>query len=586
LIDLVLRRPRGTALVFTALLGLAVVSFFRIPIEGTPDTTLPSLTVSTTWAGADPEAVCEQVSRPIEEAARQLRGVEEVSSTSGLSNSTVTVSFSKGTDMDVVAMELTERISMIRRDLPSTVRPSQVTQSVPREMESEGFLVYSLTGAERPVLKQISEDIVVPALERVDGVSSVIVEGLGSEEILINIDLEALRAYDLTLAHVAYAIRAGVVDRNVGVATDSSGIEAVLRVSSVPGIPGEIEAVPLAYRGGRFVTVGDISHGIGVSYSDQTGAIFRYNGLDQVSLQVDRSPGSNAVATARRVAGAVERIKRSLPQGVMLDLTEDGTEGIVKDLNSLSWRALLSIVLITLVLLALNPSPMTTPLVLSSIVFSAALAVTAVFLAGYTINVLTLSALAIAFGLLVDGAVVVLEGIAYRRRQGMPPMEAAGVGAREVAVPILGGILTTLVALVPLLASEGVLRRLLQALRVHCCCHAHGVFRGVPHIGALHCRSLGEKRLVQGTALGQDPCPLGLAASPQALDRTFINHPPCGRLGLCACGQGRARRDMELRGMAEEQHLCKLQVPARHAAGDRGRCRTSVRGHNGPARWR
>ncbi len=458
MIDLVLRRPRGTALVFTALLGLAVVSFFRIPIEGTPDTTLPSLTVSTTWAGADPEAVCEQVSRPIEEAARQLRGVEEVSSTSGLSNSTVTVSFSKGTDMDVVAMELTERISMIRRDLPSTVRPSQVTQSVPREMESEGFLVYSLTGAERPVLKQISEDIVVPALERVDGVSSVIVEGLGSEEILINIDLEALRAYDLTLAHVAYAIRAGVVDRNVGVATDSSGIEAVLRVSSVPGIPGEIEAVPLAYRGGRFVTVGDISHGIGVSYSDQTGAIFRYNGLDQVSLQVDRSPGSNAVATARRVAGAVERIKRSLPQGVMLDLTEDGTEGIVKDLNSLSWRALLSIVLITLVLLALNPSPMTTPLVLSSIVFSAALAVTAVFLAGYTINVLTLSALAIAFGLLVDGAVVVLEGIAYRRRQGMPPMEAAGVGAREVAVPILGGILTTLVALVPLLASEGVLR--------------------------------------------------------------------------------------------------------------------------------
>lgn len=458
MIDLVLRRPRGTALVFTALLGLAVVSFFRIPIEGTPDTTLPSLSVSTTWAGADPEAVCEQVSRPIEEAARQVRGVEEVSSTSGLSNSTVTVSFAKGTDMDVVAMELTERISMIRRDLPSTVRPSQVTQSVPREMESEGFLVYSLTGAERPVLKQISEDIIVPALERVDGVSSVIVEGLGSEEVVINIDLEALRAYDLTLAHVAYAIRAGVVDRNVGVVSDSSGIEAVLRVSSVPGVPGQIEAVPLAYTGGRFVTVGDICHSISVSYSDKTGAIFRYNGLDQVSLQIDRSPGSNAVATARRVAGTIERIARNLPQGVMLDLTEDGTEGIVKDLNSLSWRALLSIVLITLVLLALNPSPMTTPLVLSSILFSAALAVTAVFLAGYTINVLTLSALAIAFGLLVDGAVVVLEGIAYRRRQGMSPMEAASVGAREVSVPILGGILTTLVALVPLLASEGVLR--------------------------------------------------------------------------------------------------------------------------------
>lgn len=458
MIDIVLRRPRGTSMVFIALLGLAVVSFFRIPIEGTPDTTLPSLSVSTTWAGADPEAVCEQVTRPIEEAARQVRGVEEVSSVSRLGSSTVTVSFAKGTDMDVAAMVLTERISMIRRDLPATVRPSRITQSVPRDMESEGFLVYSLTGAERPVLKQISEDIVVPAIERVDGVSSVIVEGLGSEEIIVNIDLGALRAHDLTLAHVVMAIRNGIVDRNVGIVSDSSGIEAVLRVSSVPGVPGGIEAIPLAHRGGRFITIGDVTRGVSVSYSDHTGALFRYNGLDRVSLQVDRSPGSNAVATARRVFDTAERLQESLPQGVRLDLTEDGTEGIVKDLNSLSWRALVSIGLITLVLLVLNPSPLTTPLVLSSILFSAALAVTAVFLAGYTINVLTLSALAIAFGLLVDGAVVVLEAIAYRRRQGLAPLEAASVGAREVAVPIMGGILTTLVALVPLLASQGVLR--------------------------------------------------------------------------------------------------------------------------------
>jgi len=458
LINLVLRRPRGTTMVFAALLGLAVVSFFRIPIEGTPDTTLPSLNVSTTWAGADPEAVCEQVTRPIEEAARQVRGVEEVSSVSRQGASGVTVSFTKGTDMDMASMELTERISMIRRDLPATVRPSMITQSVPRELDSSGFLVYSLTGAERPVLKQISEDIVVPVLERVDGVSSVMVEGIGEEEIIINIDLEALKAQELTLAQVAYAIRGGIVDRNVGVVSDSSGIEAVLRVSSVPGFPREIETIPLVRRGDRNVTIGDISHGVSVSYSDQTGAIFRYNGLDRVSLQVDRSPGSNAVATARKVFEAVERLQENLPAGVRLDLTEDGTEGVVKDLNALSWRALISIGLITLVLLLLNPSPLTTPLVLSSILFSAAMAVTAVFLAGYTINVLTLSALAIAFGLLVDGAVVVLEAIAFRRRQGMPPLEAAATGAREVAMPIMGGILTTLVALIPLLASQGVLR--------------------------------------------------------------------------------------------------------------------------------
>ncbi len=446
-------------MVYIALLGLAVVSFFRIPIEGTPDATLPKLTVSTVWAGADPEAVCEQVTRPIEEAARQVRGVEEVSSLSSQGWSVVFVSFSKGTDMDVAAMALTERVSMIRRNLPSSVSPSQITQSVPRELESEGFLVYCLTGADRPVLKQISDEIILPALERVDGVSSVLVEGLGSEVVVVDMDLQALEACDLTLAHVVGAIRAGIVDRNVGVVSDSTGSMATLRVSSVPEVPGEIRDIVLAYRNGRFITIGDVTRGVSVSYKDQDDfVVFRYNGLDQVSLQVDRSPGSNAVATAQRVFDAVERINESLPGDIRLELTENGTEGIVKDLKALSWRALISLVLIMLILFVLNPSPISTSLILSSILFSAALSVTAVFLAGYTVNVLTLSALAIAFGLLVDGAVVVLEAIAYRRRQGMQLQEAAGAGARDVAVPVLGGILTTLVALVPLLASDGVLR--------------------------------------------------------------------------------------------------------------------------------
>ncbi|MCD4700649.1 MAG: efflux RND transporter permease subunit, partial [Candidatus Aegiribacteria sp.] len=451
-------RPRGTAVIFAALLVLAAVSFNKVPIEGTPDATLPTLNVSAYWSGADPEAICEQVTRPIEDVAREVEGVVEVSSTSSPSTSHVRVSFEKGTDMDVAAMELTERISFLQDELPDAVMTGSITQAVPRELDSEGFLIYAVTGAEPSILKQIADDIIVPRLERIDGVSSVLVEGLGRQEIVIDIDRDALNALDLTLSDVGRAVSLGIVDRNAGVAVDTSGLEAVIRLSTVPSNVAELKNLVISNRDGRFVALSDISSRIFADYSESSNNIFRYNGMDQVSLQIDRSASSNAVRVAGMVKSEIEELETILPEGIELNLMEDGTESITEDLKDLSWRALISLLSIILVLLLLNHSPLSTPLILTSILFSAAMAVTAVYLAGFSINVLTLSALAIAFGLLVDGAVVVLEAIGFRRRQGMSPMEAARIGAKEVAMPILGGILTTMVALVPLLASEGILK--------------------------------------------------------------------------------------------------------------------------------
>ena len=458
MVDLVLKRPRGTAVIFVALLVLAIVSFNKVPIEGTPDATLPTLNISAYWSGADPEAICEQVTRPIEDVAREVEGVIEVSSTSSPGASNVSVSFEKGTDMDVAAMVLTERISFLQDELPDAVNTGSVTQAVPRELDSEGFLIYAITGTEPSILKQIADDIIIPRLERINGVSSVMVEGIGRQEIVIDIDRDVLNALDLTLSEVGIAVSQGIVDRNAGVAVDTSGLEAVIRLSTVPGNVAELNDLVISNRGGRFITLSDITSRIMVDYSESNNNIFRYNGMDQVSLQIDRSASSNAVRVAGMVKSEIEKLEAELPEGIELNLMEDGTEGITSDLKELSWRALISLAAIILILLLLNHSPLSTPLILTSIVFSAAMAVTAVYLAGYSINVLTLSALAIAFGLLVDGAVVVLEAIGFRRRQGMSPMEAARVGAKEVAIPILGGILTTLVALVPILASEGFLR--------------------------------------------------------------------------------------------------------------------------------
>ncbi|NLP04840.1 efflux RND transporter permease subunit [Candidatus Fermentibacteria bacterium] len=458
MIETVLRRPRGTAVIYLALLVLAVISFTRIPIEGTPDTQLPRLNVYTAWPGAGPEAVCEEVTRPVEDAARQVEGVEEVSSTSEAGSSNVTVSFEKGTDMDVAAMELAERISFMREDLPPGALPSSISAVLPEEMESEDFLVFALSGGDAQEMKRLAEDELVPAMERLYGVGGVTVQGLGDEEIVVDVSPQALRENGLTLAEVAQSLDAGIVDRNTGVVTDTAGTDAVLRVTTVPDGTDDLERMIVAVRGDRFVTLGDIARSVSVQYSENTLTVFRFNGLDQVTIQVDRVPGSNAIQVADRVMHRVEQMRERLPAGVSLDLVEDGTEKIREDLKALSWRALASLGAIFAVLLLMNPGLRAILLILSSILFSAALAVTAVYIAGYTVNMLTLSALAVAFGLLVDAAVVVMEAIAFRRRNGAGAVEAAGRGAREVALPILGGILTTLVAFVPLIASEGILR--------------------------------------------------------------------------------------------------------------------------------
>jgi len=454
----VLRRPVGTASVYAALLILAGVSITKIPIEGTPDTELPKLNISTIWPGADPEAVCEQVTRPVEEASRQVQGVKEISSSSENGSSTVTVSFDRGTDMDVATMELAERVSLLRDDLPEGVVPSSITMALPREVESQGFLVYALAGGSPQSLRTIAEEVIVPRLSRVDGVGSVLIEGSGEEEVVIDLDPGALRALDLTPGEVSAAIRMGIVDRSLGIVTGPGGSEYLLRLSTVSETPDQLGEMVIDLRNGSPVLLRDVCRGIYTAPSENTWTIFRYDGLDQLSLQIDRIPGSSAVRVADRVTAEVDRLRASLPRGVVLELVEDGTEGIRKDLSGLSWRAILSLAGIFCCLMILSSSVRSNLLIMSSILFSAALSVTAVYLAGYSINMLTLSALAVAFGLIVDGAVVVMEAVAFRRRMGFAPLESARRGADEVALPILGGLLTTFVAFIPLLASQGVLR--------------------------------------------------------------------------------------------------------------------------------
>jgi HAE1 family hydrophobic/amphiphilic exporter-1 len=452
-----LRRPKGVAIFYLAVTVLAVISIRRIPIEGTPDLELPKINVETTWTGASPEAVCERVTRPIEQSIKGVEGVEEISSRSEFSSSFVEISFNKKTDLDVARMEVTERVASIVEDLPDGIPIPQVRPYRPREFRSRGFMIYSLSGDRGKLeLGRIAREDIRPELEKVWGVSGVVVTGVPDEEIVVNLDSGYLESLGLEVTDISAAIDEIRIDRNVGIVRKENG-EGPLRLRMIGDGLEDLRKVVVASRGESLVHLGDMA-----AFRRQPSAerhfIQRYNGRNRISLRIERLPGSNELDVARNVQAAIVDIKEILPPSVFLDLEFDDTETIRDSIRDLLKRGAISLAGILLTLILFHPSFRATFLVLSSISFSVALTITTLYIAGIPINILTLTALAMGFGLLVDGAVVVTEKVAFLKKEGYEPLSAAEEGAGQVRAAIGASILTTIAAFVPLLASQGVLK--------------------------------------------------------------------------------------------------------------------------------
>lgn len=452
----VLSRPRGLTILYVVIAVLGGISISRIPVEGTPRLSMPTLTVEAQWPGASPEAVCERVTRLLEGAVRAVEGLEEISSISSFGSARVTASFAKGTDMDMAAMEAGERIAGLMGQLPPGMLPPRVRPFVPTELRTRGFLIYSLAGDVGALeLTRLAQEVIAPRLQRIDGVAGVTISGTPQQEAVIDLRRGELRRLGLSASDVASALNAGRLDRGVGL-TRHEGRDTHVRVSAGSGTLEDLGEVVISRSGPTAVRLADIAtirRGVGeASYT------IRYNGQSHIGLAVERTPQSNALRLARRIENAVVELRRDLPSGISLAVEYDDTRKVRSDLADLQTRSAIGLTLILAALLLFYPSFHAAVLVFSTIPFSAALTVTAMYWAGISVNVLTITALALGFGLLVDGSIVVIEAVAIHRRKGCSALWSSVESVRASGPPIAGSILTTAVALGPLVASQGTLK--------------------------------------------------------------------------------------------------------------------------------
>ena len=455
-----IRRPVAVTMLYVAIAFLGVAAWRNIPIELLPDVSFPQLTLSFTWPGTSPETVEAFATSPIESAIQQVKGVERVVSTTSEGQASIVVEFAREADMDFARLDLSERLASLEEELPPALSMIRVQPYVPQEFEDQAsrpFLSYTLTGPFLiEALRVHLDDVVVPELLKIRGVSDVEVDGGRDRLLEIELAPDRIAALGLRPEHVVAAVNDLDVVREAGAAREgaytwtvtirSRPVSAQDLRSAILRLPGTgIERPPV-----RLDDVGAVRD----TFEEPT-SHFRIDGSPAVGFRVMKEYGTNTVTLAETVRRRLDELSTLNPPGAQLILVSDQSEDIRREITDLRTRALIAGAVVFVVLLLFLRSFATAGMVFATIAFSILIALNLVYFGGLTLNLLTLMGLALGFGLIVDNVIVVLENIYRKWQEGSDATEAAETGARHVVLPILASTFTTLIVFLPFLYLQG-----------------------------------------------------------------------------------------------------------------------------------
>ena len=451
LVEFFVRRYVFAISIFVALglFGLALGS--RLGVNILPNFELNFVGVTTVYPGAGAEEVAKQVSEPIEDAVSTLPGINSLSSSSFEGISVVFIEFAANVNGDQAAVDVSQRVNAILGNLPDDVTAPSVQKADPN---ADPILNVAITapGEDLRVVQRYAEDVIAPRLRAAEGVADVSVVGPIQREIQVLLDSGRLEAYRLTPAQVAGAIGAASVNVPLGDLT-IAGERITFAGRNDPENLSDVENLVIdPVRGLRvsdIATVRDSSANV-TAYS-------RLNGEPVVLLSVNKQSGSNTVAVAEAVSGIAERTRESLPEGYEATVVGDTSASIARTVEDTIKEIGIATVVVSIIVLLFIGRLGSVFAVVLAIPISIAGALIAFGLGGFTLNIVTLVAIIVAIGLVVDDSIVVAEAIDRYRERGYGRMEAVLKGASEVSVPVLATTLALLAVFLPISILPGIL---------------------------------------------------------------------------------------------------------------------------------
>jgi len=455
--DFSIRRPVFAVMLVLALVALGFISLGRLGVDLFPNVEFPYIVVTSVLEGADPETMESEVSDILEENINTISGIESLRSINTAGVSQVLIEFALSEDVDVKAQDVRDRVSLAMADLPDDLNPPVV-----EKVDPDGAPIMSvMISGDLPIaeLTRFADDTVKEALERLPGVGSVSLIGSREREIRIWLDANRLRSLGLTANDVVRAIRRENAQipggrLETGGATQEFGITTEGEVGSVQ----EFENLVVAFRengGPTFLRdVARIEDGL-----EDERSYAELNGRLGVSLEVRRQSGRNTVEVARAVREVVANLSESAPAGMEMVIARDVSRFIESSARDVAKDMMVGIVLVVIVTLIFLMNFRATAIVAVAIPTSVISTFFAFYIFDFTINTLTLLALSVAVGLLVDDAIVVLESIQRQIDEGLKPLEAASAGIKKVGSAVLAGSISVLAVFIPIAFMEGIVGR-------------------------------------------------------------------------------------------------------------------------------
>ena len=441
--------PITSIIVFVAVAIMGVFSLSRLGIDLFPDIESNMLMVMTSYPGASAEDIENNVTRPLENVLNGVDHLDNITSQSKENMSVVTLEFEYGYDLDILANDVRDKLDML-----STL-PDGVSQPIIFKFSSDMIPVLMLgVTAEESMsgLYKILDDQIATPLARVSGVGTISIAGIPEREIQVYCDPNKLEAYGLSIEAISNAIAA--VNRNTPAGSFDVGSNAYsLRVDHEFEDPSEMYDLVIGYRNGAPILLREVAT---IKDTVQERIQETYNNGEQGGMIiVQKKSGANAVAISREVKAYVDELKETLPADVELFTIMDTSDNIVSTVQSLRDTIITTFLLVMLVVFLFLGRWRATFIVIFTIPISLLAAVIYIMATGETLNIITMSSLSIAIGMVVDNAIVVLENITTHIDRGAKPKQAAIFATKEVGISVIGGTLTTIAVFLPLTMVTG-----------------------------------------------------------------------------------------------------------------------------------
>jgi len=460
---LFIRRPVMTTLMVLAILMTGIQGYRALPVSDLPNVDFPTLSISASLPGASPETMASSVATPLERQFSTIDGIDSMTSTSSLGSTQVTLQFNLNRNIDAAAQDVQAAIARTARDLPRDM-PSPPTYR--KANPADQPVIYIAVGSAVLPLSQVdefAETLLAQSISMVSGVAQVQVFGAQKYAVRVQLNPDALASRQIGIDDVNNALQNGNVNLPVG---DLQGryTAFTLQASGQLTSADQYEPLIVAWRNGAPVRLGDIGKVFDSVENDKVASW--YNNVRAIVLAVQRQPGTNTIEVVNSIRKLLPRFREQIPAAVDMNVLYDRSESIRNSVNDVKSTLLLTISLVVLVIFLFLRNITATIIPALALILSVIGTFAVMYLFGYSVDNLSLMALTLSVGFVVDDAIVMIENIVRHMEHGEAAMEASYKGSGEIGFTILSMTLSLAAVFIPVLFMGGIMGRLLREFSV------------------------------------------------------------------------------------------------------------------------